>query len=193
MAVDSVNMVVVIDQDVSFTAGTTYSLLVRLQTGELNRWTLAPITEDITTNTLSLLGNMDDYLVHQYDLVSVGVQSLETKPFRVVSITRNGDLQATINLVEYVEAVYVEDTDYPVINYTNTGAAINSLTVNADSNDGRLKISWSVPEDKDYAGAWVIIDGKPQGFRTTEQLDYVLDTTPGSHTIKVVPVDGCGS
>ncbi len=183
---------IVIDQDVTLQPGTTYSILVRGSDDTLTRKTVDAVTEETYTQTLNFTGDPFTTAPDRYDLYAFGVSTLETKPFQITSIRRNGDLQATIEGIEYIEGVFTDSDDFPVINYTTQGASINSLTVNADSDTGKLGISWAIPSDKDYTGCIVFVDGQPQGFFTSETTSTDVDATPGSHTVSVLPIDGTG-
>lgn len=183
---------VVIDQAVTLAPDTTYSLLVRFPDGTLVRKTVDAVLVSTTTSTLAFAGDPWTTAPVRFSVYSFGVNNLETKPFQITSINRNGDLQATIECLEYVAGVYSDDTDFPVVDYTAANAAVNTLTVNADADTGKLYVSWSLPEDKDYTGSIVYIDGKPQGFFTTEQTGGDFSTTPGTHTVAVVPIGAGG-
>ncbi|MBF0406481.1 MAG: tail fiber domain-containing protein [Candidatus Riflebacteria bacterium] len=183
---------IIIDQNVTMQPGTTYTILVRGSDDALTRRTIDAVISEISTNTLSLTGDPFSIAPERFDLYAFGVSELETKPFQITGIARNGNLQATIDGIEYIEGVYTDDSDFPVINYTTAGAGVNSLTVHADSDTGKLGISWSIPSHLDYTGAIVYIDGKPQGFFRAEITSLEFESTPGSHSVTIFPVDGKG-
>ena len=57
----------------------------------------------------------------QYDVYCFGEQEKTVKPFRVIGVTRTGDLKVTLKLAEYDAALYALDTDYasyPLVDYT---------------------------------------------------------------------------
>jgi hypothetical protein len=183
----------VIDQEVTLQPGpeNSYAIILRLDTG-LVRQKLDPVTEATTTKTLNFTQNPFPVAPELFTLYAFGIENLETKPFKIIDIRRNGDLQATIKCLEYVEAVYSEDSNFPVINYAVKTAGINSLTVNPDSDTQKLGISWTIPEDRDYIGAVVHVNGKPIGFFGTEKTSTSIDSTAGQHTISVIPVAPSG-
>lgn len=183
---------VVIDQAVSLSPEGSYTLLVRAGDGTLTRKAVDAVAEAITTTELNFTGDPWSSAPVRYELYAFGVTELETKPFTITGISRNSDLQATIEGIEYVAGVYSDDTDFPVIDYTAANAAINTLTVNTDTDTGRLMLSWSVTEDRDYGGAWVYIDGKPYGFIVADQHDITIDMPPGTYGVTVLPIDGNG-
>ena len=183
---------VVIDQAVSLSPEGSYTLLVRAGDGTLTRKAVDAVTKAITTTELNFTGDPWSSAPVRFELYAFGVTELETKPFTITGISRNSDLQATIEGIEYVAGVYSDDTDFPVIDYTAANAAINTLTVNTDTDTGRLLLSWSVPEDRDYGGAWVYIDGKPYGFIVADQHDITIDMPPGTYGVTVLPIDGNG-
>lgn len=183
---------VVIDQAVTLAPGSTYSLLIRYPDNTLIRRVVDAVLVSTTTTTLNFTGAPWPTAPERYCVYSFGINTLETKPFQITGIRRNGDLQASLELLEYIEDVYTEATDFPVIDYTAANAGISSLTVKADSDTGKLGIAWTIPTDRDYTGSIVYIDGKPQGFFTTEQTGGEFDTTPGTHTVTVVPIGAGG-
>lgn len=184
---------VVIDQEVSMVPGTAYSLLVRYPNNTLVRRTVNAVLVPTTTTTLAFTVNAWAVAPDRFAVYSFGVQSLETKPFTITSIRRNNDLDATIELIEYIEGVFTEDTNFPVIDYTAIGASLTSLTVNPDAENGRLHVAWIVPQDKDYQTATVYVDGKPQGFLNADNSTAEIDLPPGTYTVIVLPIDGNGN
>jgi hypothetical protein len=183
---------VVIDQAVSLSPEGSYTLLVRAGDGTLTRKAVDAVAEAITTTELSFTGDPWSSAPVRFELYAFGVTELETKPFTITGISRNSDLQATIEGIEYVAGVYSDDTDFPVIDYTAANAAISTLTVNADADTGKLAIAWSIPEDRDYSSSIVFLDGKPYGFFTSEQNSMDIDAVPGEYTITVIPISGNG-
>jgi len=51
-------------------------------------------------------------------LYSFGEVDKSAKPFRVVSITRDGDFRRKLSCLEYIEEVYIDDATVPEINYS---------------------------------------------------------------------------
>lgn len=184
---------VVIDQAVTLSPGNTYSLLIRYPDNTLVRRVVDAVLVSTTTTTLNFTGAPWPTAPGRFCVYSFGINTLETKPFQITDIRRNGDLQASLELLEYIEDVHTEATDFPVIDYTAASAGISSLTVKADSDTGKLGIAWTIPTDRDYAGSVVYVDGKPQGFFPTDVTDLDIDATPGSHTVTVRPVNGSGN
>jgi len=184
---------VVIDQEVSMVPGTTYSLLVRYPDDTLVRRTVNAVLVPTTTTTLAFTVTPWAVAPDRFAVYSFGVQSLEIKPFTITSIRRSNDLDATIELIEYIEGVFTEDTNFPVIDYTAIGASLTSLTVNPDAENGRLHVAWIVPPDKDYQTATVYVDGKPQGFLNADNSTAEIDLPPGTYTVIVLPLDGNGN
>ena len=184
---------VVIDQAVTLEPGNTYSLLIRYPDNTLVRRVIDAVLVSTTTTTLNFTGAPWPAAPERFCIYSFGINTLETKPFQITDIRRNGDLQATLELLEYVADVHTEATDFPVIDYTAASAGISSLTVKADSDTGKLGIAWTIPTDRDYAGSVVYVDGKPQGFFPTDATDIDIDAPPGTHTVTVRPVDGSGN
>ena len=183
---------IVIDRPVSLEPGQSYAIVLRLVTG-LYRRKLDSVTVATTTDTLNFTQNPFPEAPELFTLYAFGIENLETKPFKIIDIRRNGDLQASIKCLEYVEGIHTEASDFPVINYAVQTAGINSLTVNPDSDTQKLGISWSLPENTDYTGSWVIIDGKPIGFVSAENTSVEIESVPGSHTVRVIPVDSAGN
>jgi hypothetical protein len=129
------------------------------------------------------------------DMFSFGETSITAKPFRVISITRDGDLQRKITGLEYVESVYDELTDIPIPDYV-TKVKVMSLTVSEHTdNTGTvwLDISWTPPRDV-YNGARVEINGKKVADIKSFETSYSWQVDAlGSYTIKVVTIDIFGN
>lgn len=106
------------DQEVEMEADTPYSVLVRLsETDEIIQKDIAAAVDYRKTDQITVATPFAD-LPEEFDVYSFGQVDVEAKPFRVVSITRAADMTRRITAIEYVEAVYDEAIDIPVVNYS---------------------------------------------------------------------------
>lgn len=125
------------------------------------------------------------------DVYSFGETKLEAKPFRVVSITRDGDLKRKITGIEYVEAAYDELINVPIPDYTGSVENIR-ITANRHIDSGGvpwLDLSWTTPR-KFYFGARVELNGKRAvKVDNAENSCSILLEAYGIYHIKVTATD----
>ncbi len=132
---------------VAMEAGKSYGVYVRLNDDTLVYKAVAGVPTDTTTNVISVTTPFN--VIPEADNVFMfGVMGKEAKPFRVASITRSSELKRRISCLEYVEAVYKEEENIPVINYS--AFETKQLTLDANeifprpTNGSNIQLSWSV-------------------------------------------------
>jgi len=108
---------VVLDQIVTIAAATSYSILIRLGSDTIVERTISNAPG--TTNTLTVTSAFET-VPSPYDVYTFGISNQESKPFRISSIQKSGDLEATISAVEYNVNIYNDEGDpvIPVPNYS---------------------------------------------------------------------------
>jgi hypothetical protein len=111
--VSATSNTITFDRTMSVTTGTTYVVLVRLSgTDTLVTKTLAnPGTGSYTT--FSLASGTWTTTPAADDVYSFGVENIETKDFRVLSIKRKGDQTCQITALEYRAEVYSDSVTIP--------------------------------------------------------------------------------
>ena len=110
---------VTLDQQVTLAAGKTYSVAVKLYDDTL---IIKTITDPAGTYDRVSISGVFTTIPHQYDVYAVGELNIETKPFRIIGISRTGDQIVTVTAVEYYDAVYNVDSatpPVPAINYSS--------------------------------------------------------------------------
>jgi predicted phage tail protein len=136
------------------------------------------------------LVRFDYTMPRENDVYSFGETTIVAKPFRVTSITRDGDLRRKITGIEYVEAAYDELTDVPVPDYTGTSEGITAAANSHVDTAGTpwLDLSWTTP--RFYFGARIELDGKgvAQVDNSESSIAIRLDSY-GSYQIKVTAMD----
>uniref|UniRef100_A0A6M3IKN5 Putative tail protein n=1 Tax=viral metagenome TaxID=1070528 RepID=A0A6M3IKN5_9ZZZZ len=106
--VSSTNDTVVLDREVTLNGVDVYKVIIRSSdddTLQERTITNSGVTTDILTVSVVWDSNPE-----KYDIFLFGVDGSESKIFRVMSITRSGDLKRTINGIEYNDTVYIEGT-----------------------------------------------------------------------------------
>ena len=108
-SIDSITL----DRTVTLDIGKAYGVIIRLALDDsLVERTVTNVHGDTSVLTLSV---PFDVIPSKYDVYSFGELVKVTKPFRVINISRTGDLQCKITGVEYNESIYNVDTEEPVI------------------------------------------------------------------------------
>lgn len=132
---------------VDMKAGKSYGVYVRLNDDTLVYKAVAGVTTATTTNVITVTTPFN--VIPETDNVFMfGAMGKEAKPFRVASITRSSELKRRISCLEYVEAIYKEEENIPVINYS--AFETKQLTLNANeifprpTNGSNIRLSWSV-------------------------------------------------
>lgn len=117
---------VTLDKSVTLEPDKIYQIMIRSSaTDELVTKTVSTVSADGKTLTVA---DAFTTMPQPDDLFSFGEVDKVAKPFRVMNITRDGDLRRKITALEYVEAVYTEAADIPVIDYTTGGGEFVEVT-----------------------------------------------------------------
>jgi len=137
---------VTLDQTVTIDADITYGILIRLANDTLVTKTVTNVAGSYTVLTVS---TPFSEIPVQYDVYAFGQLGVETKPFRVVDISKTDDQIATIRAIEYNANVYSVDTGTPIVqtpDYTPQGSVsvVTNITVAESS---RLDESGNVVRD----------------------------------------------
>jgi predicted phage tail protein len=198
-----------IDQQVYLASGKTYEVIIQHNNDTIEKRTVKGYVQTALFGmALGEGGQFSDVWVTRLDVTepftttpaadekyTFGETSISAKPFRVISITRDGDLKRKITGIEYVDALYEELADIPTPDYV-TKAEITSLTVSEHTDNTGivwLDVSWMPPRDV-YNGARVEINGKKvadiKGFETS--YSWQVEAL-GSYTVKVVTIDIFGN
>lgn len=118
--VSSTESTITLNQEVTLTPDKNYGIMIRYSDDTLVEKTVQNVTEEITTNTLTITEPFETQPVSG-DIYSFGEVEKIAKPFRIVSISRDDDFRCTLQGMEYIEEVYNEETDIPIIDYTRSG------------------------------------------------------------------------
>ena len=159
--VSATTTTVKLDKEIFLDHTKNYQITVRLSDDTLVTRAIATPETDTTTDTLTMQTAFSA-APQQYDVYAFGVENIQTKPFRVVSINRSKDLTRQIVALEYNAAVYNEATTIPTIDYIDAAGDISGLAVSERMDAGGtawLDISWKAARNL-YAGAIVLLNGK---------------------------------
>lgn len=176
---------ITIDRNVTLTSGNTYSLLVRLANGTLERKT--PDQTNGTYATLTFNSHPFSGTVRSFDVYSFGILNAETKPFRIESIEADyANTQMQIECIEYNPNVYDETMTTPVIDYDNANAGISNYMAVADG-QGNLDLTWKASENTSYVQ--IMVDGKYIG---TAKDRTTLSNVGDNANIQLIPINEYG-
>ena len=170
---------VTLDQEVTMTYDTYYSILIRLYDNTVVERQV--LTEPGTTSVLTLTSPFTT-LPQKYDPFAFGETDTEAKPFRVVGITKSQDFKCTISGIEYNHSLYSVDDETPVITtleYSTLDPLPDVENIKLDeliikSSDGTLvdciDVYYSVPENSffDHVEIWY---RQSSPFYTTDIAD----------------------
>lgn len=104
-----------VDQPITIETGKTYLLQVRFPDNTLEERTVTNVPGTYTTLTTSAFSQAPS----AYDIYAFGETDIQSKPFRVVAMSRDNKNEVSITAIEYDAAVY-DDTDVtlPTSNYS---------------------------------------------------------------------------
>lgn len=156
---------VTLDQDIELIAGKQYSIILRLFDDTVVSKTV--VNPPGVWNQLYISGVFTTIPV-QYDVYVVGELGLETKPFRIIGLSRTGENIITVSAIEYNDSMYVVDyCDPPLLkkNYSILTPMPNITNLSAKERmqkwlDGTIEtsidISFTVPNSYfwDHAEIW---------------------------------------
>ncbi len=147
---------VTLDQEVNLFPGINYGIMIRFADDTLVEKRVQGVAEETTTDTIIIIEPFDN-IPEEYDLFSFGEVKKIAKPFRLLSVSREGDFRCKLQAMEYIEEVYSEAENIPVIDYTQSTLffEIEKLYVEEQTftqPDGtitsQLWCSWSTPRGK---------------------------------------------
>lgn len=186
-----------LDREVAMESGQSYGVIVRLSDDSLV--TKPVITVAGTTRTVTVASAFAT-VPKAYDIYSFGLINKIAKPFVVIDVDRDDDKRATISGIEYVEAVYEESLDAPVVQYS--GLAVRQINIAASEvfprpSDGtaNLSVSFNWPRDSRVAGAKILANGsvvKSIGIGASGGQSINVNAS-GIYTITVNVVDMFGT
>ncbi|NLX69926.1 MAG: hypothetical protein GX024_03345, partial [Clostridiales bacterium] len=180
---------VVLDKEVTLFPGVNYGIMIRLADDTLIEKTVQGVSEKTVTDTLTITETFS-IIPQKHDIYSFGEVEKIAKPFRLVSISREGDFRCKLQGVEYIEEVYEEATDIPAIDYTQpTGRLTNVKVIQYldDDYSAKIGISWEPPKVF-YGGARIIIDGRQVGRVGPHEtsFEYSINHIPEGIEIRIV-------
>jgi len=148
---------VTLDQEITLLPGKTYAVEIRLKTDSRVNRVVTAVGQETITRMLNLTVPFAD-IPERYDVFAFGETSKVTKPFKVTNIVKSKDLQCKLTGVEYIEGMYSDVVDIPVVNYSsydNALVEVENLSVGQETyiqKDGTtvsiIHCSWVVPRDK---------------------------------------------
>ncbi len=188
---------VTLDQEVTLEVGINYSIMIRLQDDTLIEKTVQGVAQETTTDTFTVT-EVFSSIPQEYDLFSFGEVEKVAKPFRLMSVSREGDFRCKLQGMEYIEEVYGEATDIPVIDYPQPTGEISNISViqYLEDYNAMIGISWEPPAAF-YNGARVIIDNKQVGRVESHEssFEYSVNHIPEATqiTIKIEALNDVGN
>jgi predicted phage tail protein len=152
---------VTLDKEVALLANQAYAIEIRLYTDQIVIVPVSIYVQNTMTNCLTLAVPLA-VVPQQYDLYAIGLVGIQTKPFKITNIAKSGDQKVKITGIEYIPAVYAEDINVPIKNYSsynNYLVDVVSVSTNQETYmqpDGTivstLDVTWPVPSNSFVAG-----------------------------------------
>jgi predicted phage tail protein len=161
------------DRSITMEVGKAYSVMVRLTDDSLvEKQVIGNVAE---TDTVAVSTPFSS-IPQKWDVFSFGKTHKVTKPFRVLNISRSQEFKRSITALEYVEGVYTEAENVPVINYSDLDDSVPEVeNLNLGQQTYRQKdgtivseidCSWVVPKkhiknsivwySRDEGQSWVL-------------------------------------
>ena len=181
-----------------------YSFQYRSQNDVIYTLDVTSITTSGDMLLIGVVGFDESDMPQKNDIFALGPRNATSKPFTVTSITRADDYTRKIEAIEYNAAVFEENYDIPMPDYSFDEATDVQNVINLQANQvaykdkqGTLRckmfVSWSLPEgaladyfsvqlSTNYGSSWTIA-GTVYGF------DCELDTQPFTeYMVRVITV-----
>ncbi len=173
---------IVIDQEFTFTGGTSYTLKVRHKNGLLESHDFA-FAATAAHDTLLFTAGVWDTLPVIYSPFAIFKASESLKKFRIIEINRSGEQFRKLKCIEYDENVYAIDgvppMDVPTQILFNLAETLNAqelLSKNRTTGEyeSSLMLTWTADEGMDW-GEWDVY------FRDVDASDvnWVGEFVPG--------------
>lgn len=147
VSVSGVN--VSLDRTIVLSSGVTYGILARNMENDVM---------ETKTFHVEVSGEYDSIVldsaftasISSGDVYSIGEHNLETKPFRIVAITRSEEFTRKITGIEYVESVYddtqvVDDLNVYYIKPIVYGLNVEEIMVNEFAKLATARVTWNCP------------------------------------------------
>mgnify|MGYP001175483004 CR=1 FL=1 len=171
----STSNTITLDQEVTIENGKTYSIMVwhPNDTSELK----TVITSPGTTNKLTISGTWTTNPV-EYSNFAFGESDNTAKPFRIIEVSRTGDLKCTIRAIEYNSSLYSGDSSLPILPTTTHTtreaiAVVTNLTVSeiasvneSGASNRQLLVRFNKPVNVyySYAEVWYKEESTPYTY-----------------------------
>jgi hypothetical protein len=173
LIVSATQNTVKIDKPVTLQAGKRYQMILQLSDDSLVSKNIVVVGQDVETDTVTV-SEPFTVIPQQYDDYCFGEIGKVVKPFRLVGVTKDGDLRCKLSLAEYVEGVYTGDLNYPVIDYTPTATTLfdvsglsvaeESYRTKDDVNVSQINVTWNLQREQNAECFYV--------FYTDDNLDW---------------------
>ncbi|MEN6567207.1 MAG: phage tail protein, partial [Veillonellales bacterium] len=157
LIVGATQSTVQIDKTVTLQAGLTYQIVLQLSDDSIVTKNIVAVTVDTDTDTLTVTEPFT-VIPQRFDDYCFGETGKVVKPFRLVGVTKDGELRCKLSLAEYVEGVYTGALNYPIVDYTPTAsglADISSMALAEESyrnsdgvNVSLIHVSWILERGK---------------------------------------------
>jgi len=173
--VSSTNNSVTLDQSVTIEAAKTYTIMIWLSDDTLVSKTIT--NSPGTTTTLTISGTWTTN-PSEYDRFAFGESDNTAKPFRIIEVSRTGDLKCTIRAIEYNSSLYSGDSSLPILPTTTHTtreaiAVVTNLTVSeiasvneSGASNRQLLVRFNKPVNVyySYAEVWYKEESTPYTY-----------------------------
>lgn len=178
---------IILDNQVTFTVGKTYVILLRNKNNQIQEIT---VTGTGTTNTLTISGTLS-YTFAQYDNYMFGETNKAYKLFRVVQIATGTDLTRQLTCIEYNSNVYNDSStvNVPIISDLGLKSLFISDYIRYKQNTNEIETVVNLKWTGTSLRYKIYLDNEFIGITNDTYFDYVTNST-GNHTFKIVDTNG---
>ena len=185
-----------LDREAFMQLGSVHEIRVKnSQTDEIVQREIEPVSEDTTTTTLILKDPLGFDPEPYDDVYTFGEIDKSAKPFRLIETRRSSDQTRTLTALEHIPEIYLENYDFPQIDYVaNDGEIRNLIAANSFSEDGtyRVNISWTAPRS-DISKVRLTINGKKIAEIQPSETFYQWEPTLwGNVAITAIAINNLG-
>lgn len=125
---ETTNNLIKIDREVTLYAGVIYHLTVKFNSDDSRETVQIVSNTTVTTDILPTPAGFSKPL-EDYMLYSIGEANLETKLYRVLTISKSSDQRHKISAIEYIPEVYGDASDVINVVTVSSLASVSSLLV----------------------------------------------------------------
>ena len=178
---------IILDNQVTFTVGKTYVVLLRNKNNQIQEIT---VTGTGTTNTLTISGTLN-YTFEQYDNYMFGETNKAYKLFRVVQIATGTDLTRQLTCIEYNANVYDDSStvNIPIISDLGLRSLFISDYIRYKENSNEIETVVNLKWTGNSISYKIYLNNEFLISTTDNKYDFVTNLT-GINEFKITDTNG---